>query len=241
MSKNYNTYPNRWIVKTVEALLVCGLIFFGLDALGNFLTIDEPVVDEFHPYAVDSDDAFRAQDYWRLALDHQTSGEYAEAVEDYNRVLQLDARLVGTYLNRGVAYEQMHDRQSAMLDFDMYLDRDNVEILDRGIIEDGETVEAYMSINRVLEYDFYAKAGQVLTIDVQSGNDYEVDPLIVVVDADGYPVAASDDILRQDGSYISMDSLISNQLITRSGDYTLRVSHAGGGEYGEILIDFELE
>ncbi len=246
MFRELNAYPNRWVVKSVEALLVVGIILFGLDAL-NDLFVVEPAKQpsaagvEIQPYVEEIAPTFTAYDYWDMGLVHQTRGEYAEAVEDYTRVIELDPQLVSAFLNRGVAYEQMQDRRSAAEDFDRFLDRQGVEVLDRGTIESGELVEARMATNRVLEYHFEAEAGQALSVDVESVYDNEVDPIIVVVDAEGEPVAASDDILRQDGSLISMNSRISNQLIIEDGTYTLRVSHAGGGEYGALHIVLDLD
>lgn len=246
MFKQLNAYPNRWVVKSVEALLVLGIIFFGLNAMQQLFTPEPefPIIESNAGIQSSNEllaPAFTAYDYWDMALAHQNSGEYAEAVEDYTRVLELDPYLASAWLNRGVAYEQMHDRRSAAEDFDAFLDRPGMEVLDRGTIADGNLIVAHMSTNRVLEYRFEAEAGQTLSVRAESDYAGEVDPLIVVVDAEGLPVAASDDTLRQDGSYISMDSNIENQLILRDGTYTLRVSHAGGGEYGMINITFDLE
>jgi hypothetical protein len=245
MFKESSTYPYRWVVKSVEALLVFGIIFFGLDALDQLFTVEpaHPTANvEIQAYMDDTaPPAFTAYDYFDMALAHQRGGEYAEAIEDYNRVLELDGHLASALLNRGVAYEQLQNRSRAAEDFDRFLDRPGMEVLDRGLIGDGQVLTASMSMNRVLEYHFEAEAGQVLAIRVDSEYKELVDPLIVVVDAEGNPIAGSDDILRQDGSVISMNSRIDNQLITQDGTYTLRVSHAGGGEYGEINISFELD
>ncbi len=242
MFNKSNQYPYRWVVKLVETALVVGIIFFGLDALQQFFTISEPVPHvSYTVQTLDGNNlAFSAVDYYYLGLEHHERNEYAEAIEDYTRVLELDDDFASALLNRGVAYEQLNEDGNALHDFDGWLERDSMIVIDRGSIRSGETVNAYMSENTVLEYEFYAAAGNTISVRVESENADEVDPLIMVVDGDGYPVVASDDIRLQDGTLVSMNSFIDEHTILRSGTYTLRVSHAGGGEYGDILVSFDL-
>lgn len=241
MFKTLNQYPYRWAVKLVEVALIMGIIFFGLDAMQQF-TISEPT--PYISYTVETLDdnslSFTAMDYYYFGVEHHERNQYEEAIEDYTRVLELDPNFASAYLNRGVAYEQRNEDGYAMTDFDGWLNRDSMIVIDRGSIRSGETINAYMSENTVLEYEFYASAGSTITVRVESVNTDEVDPLIMVVDGDGYPVAASDDIRLQDGTLVSMDSFINGHTILRSGSYTLRVSHAGGGDTGDISISFDL-
>ena len=62
----------------------------------------------------------------------------------------------------------------------------------------------------------------------------KVDPLLVIIDANGNPLIASDDV----GS--SADSLISNFQIPTDGQYTVVVSYSIRGSEGNINVTLDL-
>lgn len=240
------TYPGRWIVKLVEAGLVVAIAFFALDTITNLMRPDTPeayvitreiVTESSYTY---SEPVFEAGDYFDMALIHQNSGEYYEAILDYNRALINDPMMFTALLNRGVAYEQNDNHYRAMFDFNAYLDRPNAVIVQYGTSLGEMPVLVDMSEGMVHEFTFTARAGQTIDISAASVIDGEVDPLLVVVDNNRSPIGAADDVLRQDGSYISMNSHIRNLNITRSGQYTVRLSHAGGGSYGTVELSLNV-
>jgi hypothetical protein len=144
-------------------------------------------------------------------------------------------------LNRGVAYEQLNNDQRAMQDFNSFMNRDGMTVITHRGILTGAQLNVEMAENRVYELNFYARAGETLDISAIAYDGTLVDPLVLVLDADGNPVTANDDVLRQDGSLISMDSHITDFEVLRTGQYTLRVSHAGGGAFGTIQIGLEIQ
>lgn len=246
------SYPGRWIVKLVEAFLVVGIVFFSLDAILNtFLPRDgiifettwvEPIEVQIHPPVAEFGHPLpmSAYDYMGMAFDHQMSGQYYDAIMDYTRVLEMEPAISSAWLNRGVAYEQAGNRYHAMQDFNQFMNRPDAFIMTTSDLQNGGTAHVEMSEGAVFEFIVEARAGQVISASATSAEPYVVDPLMVLVDSKGQPVIASDDMLRQDGSLISMDAHINNYTVIRSGTYVLRVSHAGGGSYGQVDINIDL-
>lgn len=249
------TYPGRWLVKLLEAGLVFGIIFLTVNALqGAFTpeTVEHPVVvthtvqtvevvrvepQRVEPEAVPEYSDF---DYFVMGYNHQIADEYYEAIVDYTRALEMNPDLGSAWLNRGVAYEQLNNDYRAMQDYNRFLTRDGLAVIThRGIIT-GARLNLEMAEDRVYELTFYARAGETLDISASAYDGDIVDPIFLVVDADGNPVVANDDILRQDGSLISMDSQVTDFEVLRTGRYTLRVSHAGGGSAGTVQVMLEI-
>jgi hypothetical protein len=240
----------------MEAGLIFGIIFFTVDALqGAFdpKPVAEPVVItqsvqpveivRVEPQVVVPEAApeYSDYDYFVMGYDHQVSNEYYEAIVDYTRALELNPDFDSAWLNRGVAYEQLNNDYRAMQDFNNFMNRDGMAVVSHRGILTGARLNMEMTENRVYELNFYARAGEIVDISAIAHGGDIVDPLILVLDADGNPVAANDDVLRQDGSLISMDSHITDFEVLRTGRYTMRVSHAGGGSNGTIQIGLVIE
>lgn len=249
------TYPGRWLVKLFEAGLIFGLIFLTVEALQRAFTptitddavvITAPVqqveVVRVEPQRVEPEAApeYSDYDYFEMGYNHQVDSEYYEAIVDYTRALELNPYFGSAWLNRGVAYEQLNNDYRAMQDFNQFLHREGLEVLRHQEMLVGASLDVEMAEGRVYEIVFFARAGQLLNISAVSKLDDVVDPLVVVVDSEGNPVAARDDVLRQDGSLIKMDSYINNFEVLRTGRYMLRVSHAGGGSYGMVRVNLEI-
>lgn len=248
-------YSGRWIIKLIEAALVFGIVFFGLDLLGQFMApsvsetviVVQPVQIEGATLNVDNNmernlnAQLDAVDYFYLALDHQMSGAYYDAVADYSNAIELDPDIAPSWLNRGVAYEQLGRDTLAMFDFNHFLTRDNLVVLEGSVIRESVRYVETMSLNYRYDVPMDLYTGQVVDISVRSVEEDQVDPIIVLVNEDGVPVAANDDVRRQDGSLISMNSYIDNFEVDESGEYTLMVSHAGGGSYGDFVIRIDID
>lgn len=241
------TYAGRWVIKMLQAALIFGIVFFGLDALGQLVQFEEATVIEVQPVqqevVVIQRDNWESQpqldeyDYFYMAFDHQTANEYFEAVEDYTRAIEMNPYIAASWLNRGVAYEQIGNHSyQAMADFTHYLTRADMNIVTLGSEDNSVTLTEKMLHDQRLDLPLDLEQDQVVNISVVSSGADVVDPIIVLIGANGMPVAANDDVRTQDGTLISMDSYISNYTVETSGEYVLLVSHAGGGSYGEIDI-----
>ncbi len=245
-------YSGRWLVKMIETALIFGIIFYSLDVIGQLFVptqTDEavilvrPIQQEVIQIEGSSNPLIQldAEDYFYLALDHQQSGEYYDAVADYSRSIELNDDTYASWLNRGVAYEQMGSNSRAISDFNAYLTRDNIYTLEFMPIDSSANFTEYMYANYRYDIPLELRQGDVVSISVTSLVEEQVDPIIVLVDASGHPVAGNDDMRYQDGSLVSMNSYINSYDVTSKGEYTLMISHAGGGSYGDIDIDIRID
>ena len=251
------TYPGRWLVKLMEAGLIFGIIFFTVDALqGAFAPKPydaEPlVIQNVQPVEVvrveprvvqpqvQAAPEYTDYDYFVMALNHQTANEYYEAIVDYTRVLEMNPYFDSAWLNRGVAYEQLNNDYRAMQDFNRFMLREGTSVVTHRGVLTGARIDVEMAENRIYAINFYANAGEMVDINVTAQDGDIVDPLVLVVDMHGNPVAAKDDTLRQDGSLISMDAHINNFEVLSTGRYTLLISHAGGGSNGTVQLELEI-
>lgn len=245
-------YAGRWIVRIVQAALIFGIVFYGMNFLNQTDTpkVEEQVVievpqQEVQVIVVQSEEVqpeLDAVDYFYLALDHQMAEEYYEAVEDYNRAIELNPEIAASFLNRGVAYEQMGDHTYyAMRDLTQWVMRDDMYVLSRTPISESLDLTVPMLPGTRFEIPLDLSSGDIISIDAVSFIEDEVDPIIVLLDADGRPVAANDDVRRGDGSLASMDSYIGQYEVTLNGQYTLAVTHAGGGDTGVVVVRIDID
>lgn len=62
-----------------------------------------------------------AEDFFNRGLDKYDREDYLGAIEDYNRVLQLDPKFIEAYCNRGLTKATLGDMKGAIEDFDLAL------------------------------------------------------------------------------------------------------------------------
>ena len=240
-----NSYAGRWLVRLLEAGLIFGIVLFGLDALANLFVPQQDIVIQSEPtyyeIVVPQRNALTYADYYNLGLDQQTRDNYYEAIGYYNRALRLNPDHASSMVNRGVAYEQSGQLERAMLDFNAYMNREGMQSISGTIYFDN--FEVPMAENRVFEFTFAADAGDVLNVSAIGAEGFgaePVDPLLVLVDPNGKVIAADDDTLRQDGSLINVFPALEDIQLDTTGDYVLRLSHAGGQKYGTVKVNFDL-
>ncbi len=244
-------YSGRWLVKMLEAALIFGIIFYSLDVIGQLVVPTQPeeaviVIRPIQQEVIQIEGnpntpiQLDEEDYFYLALDHQESGEYWDAIVDYTRSLELNEDVYASWLNRGVAYEQLGNNH-AIADFARFLTRDNIHTIELMPVDESTWFTQYMYLNYRYDVPLELREGDVLSVSVVSSDEGQVDPIMVLVDRYGNPVAGTDDMRYQDGSLVSMNSYINNYDVTTKGEYTLMISHAGGGSYGDIDIRISID
>ena len=245
------TYQGRKIVQGMQVGLAIAIGLLGLGALDNAFRQPkaeplqtEVVVVEDYSYRYSERQqvpSYSAMDYFNLAYNSQVSGDYSAAADYYSRSLELDASNPASWLNRGVAYEQMIDGVAGKDDFWQYLQLNTSQTYMMEL-DANKTTTLEMAEGRMYILTFQAEAGDIVNLSANSlvvGEPREpgvADPLVVMLDAYQNPVAGSDDTLRSNGTLINMDSHIDNYMVMRDGTYTLLLSHAGGGAYGMIDV-----
>jgi tetratricopeptide (TPR) repeat protein len=176
--------------------------------------------------------AARSAAYLGLGQIALNTNDHAGAIGYYDQALALPIPDPLAYLGRASAYAKMDDAQ-AVTDYAAWVDNIGREILDIDSQESRVPSYLEMAHGRVYRIPFTAGAGQTISIHANADEGVLVDPLVLIVDADGIPLAADDD---SGGHY---DSAILDFPLPASGDYTLVVTHAGCGTQGgfEVTLD----
>ena len=154
---------------------------------------------------------------------------WERALEDLEAALELQPEMQDYYMARGYAYSETENVALAAPDFYR-----RMKLIERESIE--ETLEFFSSVAVEMDYGvvarlrFQGEAGQLVTIAVRDNLAAGVDPLLVLLDAEGNPVAGDDDGGGE------TDSLISDYELPANGIYTAMVSHANAGYEGVIRV-----
>jgi hypothetical protein len=251
------TYPGRGFVRAIEAMLVIAVVLVATNAVIDRFTPEEnrsanvdvvrtevmPFVQQEQAHVIPS--GLSVYEYYNTALDYHLDDEYERAIQYYSAAIETNDSYAVPFLNRGVAYEQLQDSYRSMHDLHTYIEKNSGLVLTRLDYSPGETVTVEMAEGRVYRMPFTAEAGQKIRVSAMGQGDEIVDPLVVVVDKYNQPVVSNDDIIVN-GNLMSMSSYIDSFTIPthancygRSNEYTLIVSHAGGGSNG--LIDVTLD
>lgn len=264
------TYPGRTIVKGIEIILVVAIALFGLAALDAAFRPQEqpreverviitradiqPQYNFTQPESVvpETTYSFTAHDYFMMGLSNQQDRNYRQAIQDYTSAIELDPSFAPSWLNRGVAYEQINaggrcggNKGAALNDYWEWVSRNSVEI--RGAtVTAGRDLTLEMSEGRMYIIPFTVKAGDIISVSANSvltgepGTAGVVDPLVLILDGSDKPVAGRDDTLQANGDLVSMNPSIRDYMVMQDGTYSLIVSHAGGGSYGTMTVSLTI-
>lgn len=250
------TYPGRHVIRGVQIILIVAIALFGLAALDDLYrqrdqvrpeadamtTYDlQPNYTYTQPETVAPQSDLTAYDYFALALNHQTAGQYWDAIDDYTRAIEKDPSLAASWLNRGVAFEQLGRLCAARKDYWEWMSRITTEIRTADL-GPNTSVTVEMSEGRLYVMPFSARAGQTVSVTATStvtgepGTLGVADPLLVLLNSADMPVAGDDDTLYSDGSLINMNSEIASYMVQQDGVYSVVLGHAGGGSYGTLTV-----
>lgn len=168
--------------------------------------------------------------YYNRGLAFFSLEDFESSIEDFTSALEIYPDMHDSYLGRGIAHRIEGDIQLAGADF---LRR--IEILEANTVNDaltiGSPLEVEMAYGSVYRLTFDGRQGDLLDIEARMANPaLFVDPLIVVLDPDGQPIAGDDDF----GG--NLDSLVDSLELTEDGTYTVVVSHANGGFDGTVRV-----
>lgn len=167
--------------------------------------------------------------YYQRANIWTSQEEWDKALADINAALERQPEMHDYYLTRGFIHSRMERRELAPPDYFRrmtLLERESIE----GELTFAEGITIEMNHGMVARLLFKGEAGQSVTISARDYLGAGVDPLLVLLDADGLPIAGDDD------SGGELDALVANIELPAAGVYTALVSHANGGYEGEIRV-----
>lgn len=157
------------------------------------------------------------------------------AMRDYNAALDIAPDADWIYLSRGLLHDAQGENVAAAQDYYRYVDLMHTTSV-YGELRVNRSWTIRMVEGRLHRYVYQGSAREIVTIRAE-GYENGVDPIIVLLNPDGEPVAGNDDRVREE----DYDSLIDGYLLTESGQYTLLVSHAGLGHTGSVEVTFNAD
>jgi len=172
--------------------------------------------------------------YFSRSFAYFDLGDIERAIEDDTRVIELQPDFPSAYLNRGFHYYSDRNYEPASADYIAWIDLLDGERFDLDPLEDGED-ELDLDFATGTVYYLPFQAPQAGVIDVQAySRRGGVDPVVVILDADGQPFMVDDD-----GGF-GLSAELDGYNLPGAGDYTLVIGHAGGGSQGEVTVEIEV-
>lgn len=172
--------------------------------------------------------------YLTLADAYAAAGDVAGAQSASERAVELgetEDMVIYTLMQANENAGEIEAASSLALD---YINLSRRVTIRRDVGEGNEgPYSVTMREGLVVEMRFEAADGVPYTFTAISVNPNEVDPFIVLLDAEGTPIAFNDD---RDAAANEYDSLI-DQLVLAGGSYTLIISHAGLGSSGPVEVN----
>lgn len=171
----------------------------------------------------------------RRASIYLNQSDYDLALADLDKAVQLQPDDAGLYLSRGAVYNGLGQSTEAAADYREWLNRVGQRTATyQNKLNPGQSVVADMNAGTVFEFPFDASVGQTLRLSASTRAGSTTDPLIVLLDPQGNPVAADDD------SGGGMNARIDNYAVLETGTYTLLMGHAGGSPDGPVRVLLEV-
>jgi tetratricopeptide (TPR) repeat protein/uncharacterized protein YraI len=160
-------------------------------------------------------------------------GEYEASLEDLTQSLTINPDYDYSYLARASTY-QVVEVEKSHADYLQWIELIQTGRSDQGFVESLTNERVDMQQGQVYQFTFDGSAGQNLNVAARANLNLFLDPLIVLLDESGTPIASDDD------SGLNLDAVIAGFELPEDGEYTLLVSHAGGGTDGAVTVTLSL-
>jgi tetratricopeptide (TPR) repeat protein len=165
----------------------------------------------------------------------EQQGDLEAALPEFDRALELLPDWANAHLYRASIRARLGDVESATPDYWRWIQLIQTERVDEPTLAPDEPLTRELAEGRVYAFPFRGLPGQRVTITATAATE-GLDPLIVILNRQGEPITASDDISDE-----NFDSSIEDFQLPNGRDFTLIVSHAGGGSVGQVVIRLSLE
>ena len=167
--------------------------------------------------------------YFNRAHIWTSKESWQSALADINVALDIQPEMQEYHLARGFIYSRLGQLELAAPDYYQRLLLIERESIDEQLaLNDNVTIE--MDHGLVARLRFQGESGQMVSISARDHLGSGVDPLLVLLDAQGLAVLGNDDGGGQ------KDALIADYELPQDGVYTVMVSHANGGYEGKIRV-----
>lgn len=161
---------------------------------------------------------------------YEQAGDIESALKDIDAVLAMDENFADAYLTRASIVQD----DTAAVDYYKWITLNEVEREPAQVIAAGDVVEVEIEQGKVFEFTFRARKGVTITFETVSDST-SVDPLLVVLNSDGEPIMASDDIDEENEDFNGRIEFTPEQ----AGTYTLILSLSGAGGSGPVQLTVE--
>lgn len=162
-----------------------------------------------------------------------SSNDLDSALDDFNGAVGLDSSNPALYVYRGMINAQKKDVQASGADYLQFFNLIQASPVQQPEIQSGQMISLNVDQGVLFVLPFTAKAGQYASA-LAVGRSGSVDPLMVLIDAQGNPLAGDDD----GGG--STNALILNYVIPADGQYNLLVGHSLGGYTGQVALQIQI-
>jgi tetratricopeptide (TPR) repeat protein len=152
-------------------------------------------------------------------------GQWEMAFERYNAALAVDPSFSSGYLKRAIAHNAVGDQAAAASDYWDWIRLMQTRDMEWEYARPGESFVIDLEESWAYYIPFQGIAGQLFSATAELVPDArgDADPLIVLLDADGNPLAANDNALPS-----SPNAALDEVVLPADGEYTLVVSHSSG-------------
>jgi len=172
--------------------------------------------------------------YANRANVYYQQGEYFLAESDLYRALDIDPTYKSAYLSLAWVYTGMNVGNEEHGMFAEWIRLNTTDTEERTLSGSIESEVFDMAEGLLYRLTFTGIAGQTIRISARANSSQDVDPLLVLLDDSGLPIASDDD------SGVNLDAVISGFVLPSDGDYTLLLSYADFGSTGEITLSVDL-
>ena len=188
---------------------------------------EQAIIDYTRSLEVRNDEA--SIPYFNRGNAYYELGKYDRALDDLTRAIEAEPDYDRAYLSRAWTYLVLGDDR-AHNDFATWIaliETDTEQLTLDGSL-DGQVIS--LTEGKVYHFTFEAEAGDEISVEASARPDADIDPLLVLMGADGEALISDDD------SGVNLNAVIPSFIIPADGTYELLLSHADGGKEGEVSL-----
>jgi tetratricopeptide (TPR) repeat protein len=171
-----------------------------------------------------------AEAYIQRGMAYRAAGDLEQALVEIDRAIEVVPDHPWAYLASGAIHAELGHAQDAASNYWRWLTMLTIQMIDLEAAESDAPLTVALDTGTTYRIPFEGRGGQFLNVTANGPERSRVDPLIVVFDAHGEPLAGDDD------SGGGFNATLRNIALPDSGTYTLVVGQAGSRTTGDVEI-----